>query len=230
MFVFAVTKWSAGEKFHVFGLAIPTGAWIVIVLIPLLVLMFLKINRHYRDLGRRLSMEDFVHPQPLHHTVCVLVPNVHKGVIPALEYARSLSSDVRGVYVEIEPEDTAKVQEKWSRWASDIPLVVLDSPYRALIEPVLRYLEEVEAEREDDVVTVILPEFVTTKWWEKLLHNHSGLLLKFALLRTRGVVVTNVRYHLDEKARPVRSPASPAADQPEEQPAPVPGSHAKQAG
>jgi amino acid transporter len=228
--VFAITKWTSGERFHVFGAAVPTGAWMVVVLIPILVLMFLKINRHYKALSQRLSMENFVHPEPLHHTVCVLVPNVHRGVIPALEYARSISKDIRGVYVEIEPQETAKVQEKWSRWASDIPLVVLDSPYRALIEPVLRYLDEVEAEREDDVVTVILPEFVTSKWWEKLLHNHSGLVLKFALLGKRGVVVTNVRYHLDTDPVPLRSPASALADQPEEPATGVPSGHAKQTG
>jgi len=108
-----------------------------------------------------------------------------------------MAGDVRGVHVEIEPELTAIVQEKWARWAPDIPLVVLESPYRALIEPVLRYLDEVEQERTDDVVTVIIPEFVSSRWWEKILHNHSGLLLKFALLGKRGIVVTNVRYHLD---------------------------------
>lgn len=215
--VFAITKFTQ-------------GAWMVVVLIPLLVLMFLKINHHYRQIAKRLSMDEFVHPQPLHHTVCVLVPNVHRGVIPALEYARSLSSDVRGVYVEIEPTETAKVQEKWARWASDIPLVVLDSPYRALIGPVLGYLDEVEAEREDDVVTVILPEFVTSKWWEKLLHNHNGLLLKFALLGKRGVVVTNVRYHLDAETVPVRSPTRSAAEQAEEPSSAVPSGHAKQVG
>src|SRR5262249_38732087 len=90
-----------------------------------------------------------------------------------------------------------KIHEKWARWAPDVPLVILDSPYRALIEPVMRYLEEVEQERPDDVVTVVIPEFVAPRWWEKLLHNHSGLLLKFALLRKPGIVVTNVRYHLD---------------------------------
>jgi hypothetical protein len=173
------------------------GAWIVVILIPLLVLMFMRIKSHYAEVGRRLSLETMIPPKPFHHTVCVLVPSVHKGVIPALAYARSISDSVRGVHVEIEPEVTAKVHQKWARWAPDVPLVVLESPYRALIEPVLRYLDEVELERPDDVVTVIIPEFVAPRWWEKVLHNHSGLLLKFALLRKPGIVVTNVRYHLD---------------------------------
>jgi hypothetical protein len=136
---------------------------------------------------------------------------VHKGVVPALAYARSISDEVRGVHVEIDPQDTAKVHEKWARWAPDIPLVVLDSPYRALIEPVMRYLDEVEAERPDDVVTVIIPEFVAPRWWEKILHNHSGLLLKFALLRKPGIVVTNVRYHLDGTPQIMEATQRPSA-------------------
>ena len=88
---------------------------------------------------------------------------MHRGVIPAVEYARSISREVRGVYVEIDPQETARLHEKWARWAPDIPLVVLDSPYRALIEPVIRYLGEVEQERPEDVVTVIIPEFVAPR-------------------------------------------------------------------
>jgi amino acid permease-like protein len=178
------------------------GAWVVVLLIPLLVVMFLRISAHYREVKKRLSLEHFPGSQPFQHTVCILVPGVHRGVIPALDYARSMSSEVRGVHVEVDPSETAMVQEKWSRWAPDIPLVVLESPYRSLIEPVLRYLDEVEAEREDDVVTVIIPEFVANKWWEKILHNHSGLLLKLALLGKRGIVVTNVRYHLNGTYEP----------------------------
>jgi amino acid transporter len=174
------------------------GAWIVVILIPMLVLMFLRIRSHYLDVARRLSLENYPAPTAFHHTVCVLVPKVHRGVIPAIAYARSITEDVRGVYVEIDPQESARVHEKWARWAPDIPLVVLDSPYRALIEPIMSYLDEVERERPDDVVTVVIPEFVAKRWWEKLLHNHSGLMLKFALLRQPRIVVTNVRYYLDD--------------------------------
>jgi hypothetical protein len=119
--------------------------------------------------------------------------------MPALEYARGLSTDVRGVYVEIEPSRTGQVMERWRKWVPDIPLVVLDSPYRSLVEPLLQYVDEVERERDDDVVTLVLPEFVTDKWWTKLLHGHSGLVLKWALLFKKGVVVTNIRYYLDDR-------------------------------
>jgi hypothetical protein len=206
------------------------GAWVVVILIPLIVLMFLRIHAHYMELRKRLSLDNCPMPQPFHHTVCVLVPAVHRGVIPAIQYARSMGGDVRGVYVEVNPEQTGRLHEKWARWAPDIPLVVLESPYRALVEPVLRYLDEVEAERSDDVVTVIIPEFVASKWWEKLLHNHSGLMLKFALLAKRGVVVTNVRYHLDCAPEPLELPAEKPVPQRQSQSAHAHGSRPDTAG
>jgi amino acid transporter len=206
------------------------GAWIVVILIPLLVLLFVRIHTHYLEVARRLSLENCDPPKPFHHTVCVLVPKLHKGIIPALEYARSISREVRGVYVEIDPQETARAHEKWARWAPDLPLVVLDSPYRALIEPVISYLGEVEKERPDDVVTVIIPEFVAPRWWEKLLHNHSGLMLKFALLRKPRIVVTNVRYHLSESPRAMeatRRPPPPTGNTP---PTPAPSRGVEQGG
>jgi hypothetical protein len=110
------------------------------------------------------------------------------------------------VYVEIEPEKTPDVLQRWRQYVPDLPLVVLESPYRALTTPLLRYIDEVEREREDDVVTVIIPEFVTEKWWTKLLHGQNGLLLKWALLFRKGVVVTNIRYYLEDTDAPPRHP------------------------
>jgi hypothetical protein len=130
------------------------------------------------------------------HTVLVSVSGVNRGAMPAIEYARSIGEDVRAVYVEIDPEKTAGVLERWGKWVPDIPLVVLDSPYRSLTEPLLAYINEVEKERDDDVVTVVIPEFVPEKWWTALLHGQNGAILKWALLFKKGVVVVNVRYHL----------------------------------
>jgi hypothetical protein len=119
-----------------------------------------------------------------------------------VHYARSFGGqDVRGVYIEIDPEKTQEALLRWSVYVPDIPLVILESPYRGIIEPLLTYIDEVEREREDDVITVILPEFVTEKWWTKLLHNQTGLMLKWALLFKHGVVVTNIRYYVDTQAR-----------------------------
>ena len=103
------------------------------------------------------------------HTALVLVSGIHRGVVPALRFATSLAPDnTTALYVELNPEDAAKVQAKWAQWGCGVPLIVLESPYRALVEPVLRYLDEVEQERSDDVVTVIIPEFVSSRWWEKI--------------------------------------------------------------
>jgi amino acid transporter len=174
------------------------GAWMVVLVIPALIMLLFKIREHYRHLGHRLSMEGYVAPRPRHNTVLLLAPDVHRGVIPALQYAVSISEDVRAVYVEVNPERTARMQAKWQEWGLGVPLVVLESPYRALIEPVLQYIDQVEQERDDDLITVIVPEFVHPGIWEKILHNHSGLMLKFALLFKRNVVVTNIRYWVDK--------------------------------
>jgi hypothetical protein len=186
MCIFAVVKFTA-------------GAWLVLIIIPSLVLLFLRINRHYQEVAKRLTMERFAPMQPFEHTVLVLVPGIHRGIMQAMAYACSISPAARAVYVEVDPEETSRVQEKWHRWMPSTPLVVLESPYRSLVDPLLRYIDQVDAERDDDIVTLIIPEFVTSRWWTKLLHNQSGLMLKFALLFKKGIVVTNVRYYLDDR-------------------------------
>ena len=160
--------------------------------------MCYRINAHYHEVAEHLTMQRYDDVPDFKHTVLLLVSGVHRGVMPAVKYARSIGGDVRGVYVEIDPARTSEVLERWARYVSGVPLVVLDSPYRSLGEPILRYVDEVERERDDDVVTVIVPEFVTDKWWTRILHGQSGLILKWALLFKKGVVVTNIRYHLDD--------------------------------
>lgn len=173
------------------------GAWIVLLLIPSFVFLFHKIHAHYIELGNQLRLTPEDHFEPPHNTVLVLTPSIHKGVLHALEYAATLSTDVRAVHVESDPVDTAIMEDRWEEWGGGIPLVILESKFRSLIGPILEYLEEVKRERDNDVVTVVVPEFVPAKWWHKLLHNQSGILLKFALLFRRDMVVTNVRYYLD---------------------------------
>jgi hypothetical protein len=173
------------------------GAWIVLLLVSFLVFLFRKIQQHYVELGNqlRLTPEDrFTH---LKNTVLVLTPSIHRGVLRALEYAKTLSDDVRAVHVETDPVDTEIMLERWDRWGGDIPLLILESPYRSLIGPLVEYLDKAKLEREEYTITVVVPEFVPAKWWHGLLHNQSGLLLKFALLFRRDVVTTNVWYYLD---------------------------------
>jgi hypothetical protein len=127
--------------------------------------------------------------------VIVPISGVHKAVVGALRYARSLSPDVRAVYVEADPATTAELRSDWERWGEGVPLVVRRSPYRSLMEPLLDYIEEVER-GPDDFVTIVLPEFVPSRWWHHLLHNQRALLIKAALLFKPRTIVISVPYHL----------------------------------
>jgi hypothetical protein len=172
------------------------GAWIVLVLIPAFVYFFSKIHTHYIELGNqlRLTPEDkFTH---ISNIVLVLTPSLHRGVLPALEYAKGLSPDVRAIHIETDPIDTNLMEQRWERWGGGLPLIILESQYRTLVGPLLEYLAEVKKEKPNAVVTVVIPEFVPAKWWHKLLHNQSGLLLKFVLLFQRNIVTVNVRYYV----------------------------------
>jgi hypothetical protein len=175
------------------------GAWAVLLLIPLMVTVLLNIHQHYQAVARQLSLADAPRPSPVRrHTALVLISGVHRGMLPALQYALSIAPDnVTAVYVDLDPENTEKIRRKWSEWGCGIPLVILPSPYRSLMQPLLQYIDEVEARYDDDVLTIILPEFVPSKWWQYILHNQTGLQLKAALFFSRGKVVTSVPYHLE---------------------------------
>ena len=175
------------------------GAWAVLVLIPLIVFGLNRIRAHYRDVAQQLSLEGVAKPVPLiRHTAIVLVSGVHRGVLPALQYAASIAPDnVTAVYVDLDDDATAKVQGKWQHWGFGIPLVVLPSPYRSLTAPLLKYIDEVDQRYSDDMLTIVMPEFVPRRWWQHMLHNQTGLLLKTALLFRRGKIVTSVPYHLE---------------------------------
>ena len=173
------------------------GAWIVVVLIPLLVLVFVAIHRHYEAVAVQLSI-DGVTPDvtPASVTVLMLLGDVHRGVLPALRYARALSPSARAIYVESDAEHTRRFEERWGIWGSGMPLVVLRSPYRSVVGPLLQYLDHLQRMAPDQLITIVLPEFVPARWWQHLLHNQTALLIKGALLFRRGVIVTNVPYHL----------------------------------
>ena len=175
------------------------GAWIVVVVVPLLVFMFRAIHKHYVVVAKQLSTEGLDELRPIKHTVIVPISGIHRGVVGALQYAKSIAPDhVQAVYVDFDEEATAKLREKWERWGAGIKLVVLPSPYRELTRPLLRYIARLERKNENDMVTVLLPEFVPAKWWQHLLHNQSSLMLKGALLFKEGVIVISVPYHLKQ--------------------------------
>jgi amino acid transporter len=177
-----------------------SGAWMVIMLIPILVLGLLAIHKHYMDVARQLSLADAPPPTAVRrHTAVVLISGVHRGVVPALQYGLSIAPDnVTAVYVDMDAEVTEKLKAKWHHWGSGVPLVVLESPYRSLIRPLMEYIDEVEGLYDDDVLTIILPEFVPSKWWQHLLHNQTALFIKAALLFSKGKVVTSVPYRLEQ--------------------------------
>ncbi len=175
------------------------GAWIVVVVVPLLVFMFRAIHKHYVIVATQLSTEGLSGIYPIRHTVIVPISGIHRGVVAALQYAKAIAPEhVEAVYVDFDEEATAKLREKWERWGAGIKLVVLPSPYRELTRPLLRYISRLERKNENDMVTVLLPEFVPAKWWQHLLHNQSSLMLKGALLFKKGVIVTSIPYHLEK--------------------------------
>ena len=173
------------------------GAWIVVLLIPVLVAFFLVVHRHYGEVAAQLSLEDQAPPPPLEGTILVLVGDLHRGVVRALQYAQSLSPSAKAVYVETDPERTHRLEQRWGKWGMGVPLVVLNSPYRSVLGPLMDYIDQLQRHRgENHVVTIVLPEFIPARWWQQLLHNQTALLIKGQLLFHKNVVVTDVPYHL----------------------------------
>lgn len=175
------------------------GAWVVLILIPTVVAFFLVVNRHYTTLARRLSLENFP-GQPLRpgrHRVLLLVSTVHRGTWQALNYARRLSEDVTAVHVGLEPEEVEKVRQKWQIWGEGVRLVILESPYRLLMEPLLNYIEEVLTLQEPgETLTIVVPQFVPSKKWHELLHTNTADALRERLLSRPGIVITEVPYQV----------------------------------
>lgn len=177
------------------------GAWMVLLLIPVFVFVFIRINEHYRVVSQELSLERInvrEALEPVRHTVIVPISAIHRGVIDALRYALSISSDVRACFVEINPEETQQIKEQWKKCVPHIPFVVLKSPYRSVIRPLLEYIDDVEQTNGDDLITIVIPEFVTARWWHQVLHNQTAFLIRTALMFRRRKIVISVRYHLKE--------------------------------
>ncbi len=176
------------------------GAWAVLVLIPLLVILFTSIHHHYQRVAHQLSLEGARRLVPIrqHHAV-VMIGGVHRGILPALRYAEAIApGHVTALYVNLDPAALEKVQQRWEQWGNGTPLVVLESPYRSLLRPILTYLDDRHRADGNTMTTVVLPEFVPARWWEYVLHNQSALLIKLALMYGRGIVVTSVPSHLSE--------------------------------
>ena len=173
------------------------GAWIILVLIPILIAGFKATRRHYKHVATQLSLREWKGEGPQHSTVLVPISGVHRAALQAVAYARSLSNDVRAVFVDVDAAATERLRADWDTWGGGTRLDVLPSPYRSLMEPLMDHINALQAASPRDYVTVILPEFVPSRWWQHLLHNQTALLIKGALLFKPRVVVTSVPFHLE---------------------------------
>ena len=172
------------------------GAWIVVVIIPLFILMLRAIKRHYVRFASEIQLDGTTEMVPLRHHVIVPVSGVHKAVANALIYATAISDDVKAVYVEVEPDKTARLKQEWEEWDTGVELLVLNSPYRSLIRPLVEYVSSLEAMGPGDLTTVVVPEIVPKHWYEHLLHNKTALYIRTAFLFRPRIVVTSVPFHL----------------------------------
>jgi len=174
------------------------GAWIPLVVIPLIIVMFKAVKRHYRGVADSLRITADYKPRRMNHTVVVLVGGVHRGVLEALAYARSLAPNhLIAVYIATEDEDQQRIERQWEEQGIEVELEIVQSRYREMTRPILHFIDELDARWDNDVVTVVLPEFVVSSWWGHLLHNQSAFLLKGRLLFRKGTVVTSVPYHIE---------------------------------
>jgi amino acid transporter len=172
------------------------GAWIVMILVPLLVTTFAGIHRHYGRCRSELSLPRL--PQPGHRPVRIIVPvaNMDRSVASALDYAGAISNQVTAVHVATDEKTTQMFRERWSAWAPGVDLEIIPSPYREIVHPLTEYIERIRQEQPDHQVTVVLPEVITRHLWQEPLHNQLPLAIKFAFLGREGVVVTSVPVHL----------------------------------
>jgi len=173
------------------------GAWIVVVLIPFLVMLFRKIHQHYVDIATQLTTEGLQKLRPVDHEVIVPISGIHRGVLQAFEYAKTIAhGHVTALYINLDEEATQKLRSKWTGFVEGVELVVIASPYRSLVGPLVRYIDRRLQLHPNQLVTVVLPEFVPAKWWHHLLHNQTSLMLKGSLLFKPNVIVISVPYHL----------------------------------
>jgi amino acid transporter len=188
MVVFAVTKFA-------------DGAWVVLILTPVLVTIFFSIHHHYKRLAKKLSLDNFaaIPPRNLRHRVIMPVSGVHQGTLAALQYARILSDDITAVHVSIEPAESEKVRRKWEMWGEGVRMVILNSPYRILLEPLLEYITDIARQRQPgETMTIVVPEIVSNNRITAMLHMNTAEYLRGQLKRYPGIVIINVPYLVHE--------------------------------
>ena len=184
-------------KFH-------DGAWLIVIAIPLLIVMFISISKHYQYVGECLHIRDFVprtyisriQTEAVTHPAIVIVGQLNRGTMEALDYARSIADEVVAIHVDIGSTERILFRQQWEELESDIQLFILDSPYRSIVQPIVQFIAEYEAAHPYVLSTVIIPSLVTRHWWQELLHNQTTLFIKTALRNKKSRIVTSVRYYL----------------------------------
>jgi amino acid transporter len=190
VFIFGITKFL-------------DGAWIIILIIPILVFIFLAIHKHYSRVARKLSLDNFGAPPPIvRRRVILTAAGVHRGTLEALRYARTISDDITALHVSIDPDETNRLAEKWKKWGDGVRLVILESPYRLFIEPLLGYIHEMDKHRKpNEALIIVVPQFVSRHWWNNLLHTRTADTLRKSLLNQQNIIITEVPYQVEEDNR-----------------------------
>ncbi len=183
LIIFAVTKFRE-------------GAWIVIIVIPVMIFIFYQIRRHYEAVGEQLRMDPDRDrfEQPEEHMIVVPIGGVNRVVMNTLSYAQKLNGEIVAIFVAFDEEDEKKIEERWNQWNPGIRLVITRSRYRSVIRPLLRFIDKIEEENRQ--VTVLIPEFIPVKWWHRLLHNQTALMIRLVLLMRTNAVISTVPFHL----------------------------------
>lgn len=172
------------------------GAYLIVVATAVMLFVFQRIKNHYNYLSHQLTLTPEDTLKPVRTTVLLLVPRLHRGILQAIGYAKAVTNDVRALHVMIDPKTAPKMKEDWAKFGADIPLVILESPYRSLVDPVVEYIDQTLQEDPNLMITVIVPQAVPKRWIQGLLHNNAAVPLKMALKARKNVVITNVRYFL----------------------------------
>jgi amino acid transporter len=171
-----------------------SGGWIIAVIIPVIILILQKIHTHYTEFAEEIRFEGQSPITPLHHTVIVPVNGITKATSGALVYATTISDEVVAVYIEVDTRNTAHMQEEWEAWDIGVPLVVVPSPYRSILKPLVEFVENLRMVTPGELVTIVVPEIIPRRWWEHLLHNKTALYIRTAFLFKPNVVVTAIPY------------------------------------
>ena len=197
--VLVITTYSkfGGDDPHHFGL----GAWIICLLVPALVALFLGIHRHYATSTSRARAETPMAPSAVTPVAVVPVAGLNAATLGTLALARRITNLVSAVYISTDPARADEVRQAWADWGNHVPLTVIESPYRSIVQPLLTYLDELGEQHPDATLMVFIPELVASRWWHGILHNQTALRLKAALLFRPGTVVVNVPYHLSAGSR-----------------------------